>query len=210
MKTACKLISIVMILGCSQSYSAQHYTYTSNPLTFDSAKLYGRPYGDASEFPDPVFTFSYIVRDDGWMSAQSASVSGFDGDYTITPTWYGEQSFGLYLSPRYRSDADRRTDRHFYIYHDPLTDYLETRSNVWTFHVGNYLILGPFETTWAGYSNPGQWTVSQVSVVPEPSTYAMMLGGVAIIGWRAWVRRRSDVRMQKPVSRSFSELARMH
>jgi hypothetical protein len=193
MKTASKLTVIAAALfGSPQAHGAQLYTYTSNPLTFDSAKLYGRPYGSESDFPIPSFTASYIIRDDGWISAQSASVSGFDGDYSITPTWYETDSFAFILSPRYHSREDRLTDQHFYFYHDPITDYLETRANVWTYHVGNYLVLGPIETTWANYSNPGQWTVTQVSVVPEPATYGMMLGGLALIGWQARRKRRSE------------------
>jgi hypothetical protein len=109
----------VALLGIAQADGAQRYTYTSNPLTFDSARLYGRPYGSESDFPVPTFTVSYIIRDDGWMAAQSASGSGFDGDYSITPTWYGTDSFAFALAPIYHSRENRLSDQHFYIYHDP-------------------------------------------------------------------------------------------
>ena len=187
-----------MLIACSVlaaplAIADELYTYTSNPLQLESLRLYGQPYtGDVGlPSPSPVFTVSYVKRSN-WTSTPEVSISGYPDDFVVTPTWYIGGSFGLALAPIYKTLEDRLSDDHFYLYHDPLTDLLELRTNVWTFHVGNYLVLGPFEVTWSNYLNPGQWTVTEISPIPEPREYALMLAGLAFIGWKA--RRKFGVK----------------
>lgn len=54
----------------------------------------------------------------------------------------------------------------------------------------NYTIAGlPFNGEGDGDYSASRWSLSTVSAVPEPATYAMLLGGLALVG--ALARRRN-------------------
>ena len=52
-----------------------------------------------------------------------------------------------------------------------------------------YELLGPAEVTYRSANALENWTVAQVSAVPQPPVYTMMIGGLALIGWTAGRRR---------------------
>ena len=78
---------------------------------------------------------------------------------------------------------------------------------------GNSLLMAPFDggaTDVANYSTFGgsnadgpavsggvgpydtaRWTIAEVSAVPEPATYAMLLSGLGLVGFLAQRRRRA-------------------
>jgi len=170
------------------------YTYTSQPLTYQSALLYGRPF-DLDDAGSPVLTVSYVA-DGNSYSTPTVDISGYPGDYSVKPTWYLAQwtpitSFALQIASIPHTLDEQLADQQFFFYHDDNDiDMLQSLSNVWDYHGGENILLGPIEITWAS-DNTGTWTVTPFVPVPEPEAWAMLLIGLGLFGWMAWRRKRA-------------------
>jgi hypothetical protein len=62
-------------------------------------------------------------------------------------------------------------------------DVVQMRFNTATILSGGHpFLIGPVEVNYRDGNMPSNWALSLVSAVPEPSTYMMMLGGLALLG----------------------------
>ncbi|HEX2603118.1 MAG TPA: PEP-CTERM sorting domain-containing protein [Oxalicibacterium sp.] len=62
-------------------------------------------------------------------------------------------------------------------------DVVQMRFNTATILSGGHpFLIGPVEVNYRDANAPGNWSLSLVSAVPEPSTYMMLLGGLALLG----------------------------
>ncbi|HTH45009.1 MAG TPA: PEP-CTERM sorting domain-containing protein [Oxalicibacterium sp.] len=70
-------------------------------------------------------------------------------------------------------------------------DVVQMRYNTATILSGGHpFLIGPVEVNYRDGNLPSNWSLSLVSAVPEPSTYLMMLGGLALLGALAKKQKR--------------------
>ena len=92
------------------------------------------------------------------------------------------------------NDYGYMTDGNFYLLSDIATvgDYANSGWNTYTFGSAytGYLEFGVNNVLDTSLSS--QLHISNVSAVPEPETYAMLLAGLGLVGWMARRRKSND------------------
>jgi hypothetical protein len=72
-------------------------------------------------------------------------------------------------------------------------DVVQMRYNTATILSGGHpFLIGPVEVNYRDANAQSNWSLSLVSAVPEPSSYLMLLAGLALLG--AWAKRERFVR----------------
>ncbi len=193
------------------------YTYTSGEMERISSYLYGVP--DEYGLPTtPGFSFSFTVKE-SWLSssqpitltlpasgastvdqhfASAPAVTGSGNTVTINPDrsiagW----NFNLLLTESVPVPPfDPRITLGSVFGADTCNCSTFRYDTILYLDRGwGYVELGPAQVTYRSDSLPGNWSVATVSAVPEPQTYLMMLGGLAVMGSVAWRRRRQEGRI---------------
>lgn len=191
------------------------FTYTSKPLAWESTqhdvpddlleKKYAGPVFSVSftmpwevssllspqtffmPTPEVASSENYVrfivnpMQPNVFTVAPGGAVTDWDFSYFMSPVFLPSDGF---LAPF----ENWRT----YIYSTPDNDRLEVRYNLTTYPPREPpYIIGSVEINYNNAALPGDWTVAAVSAVPEPETYTMMLGGLALTGWLARRRNKS-------------------
>ncbi len=208
-------------LSAHPAWADTRFTYTSDPIDWESSKLYGDNYVIGDDV-SPVFTLSFILTGNWTALASPATffmpvapqigVSNYTDPYTFKPNAANKVTVGL---------NGEVTDWNFSYAFDPIVtpstdpveklvnrrikvfskngdstcdcDVIQERYNTATYLSGHVpFLIGPVEINYRDYRDavePSNWTVAAISAVPEPSTYGMLLGGLAMMGYTA--RRKS-------------------
>ena len=132
------------------------------------------PYNSASASLDPFNTGSYLYSLDFNLTADQADVASFSARVA------GDNEVGVYLNGVLLANATSFSS---------WTDFSATSGFVTGVNSLHFVVINYAQND----GNPSGLRVefldSNAGVVPEPETYAMMLGGLALLG--AVVRRKS-------------------
>lgn len=203
---------VFLCLNAHSAWADTRFTYTSDALDWESSKLYGENYVLGDDV-SPVFTLSFILTGNWTALTSPATffmpvapqigVSNYTDPYTFKPNAANKVTVGLNgevtdwnfsyaFDPVVTSSTDpveKLVNRRIKIFsaNGDATcdcDVLQDRFNVATYLTGQrpYLI-GPAEINYRDAAGPNNWTVAAISPVPEPSTYGMLLGGLAMMGY---------------------------
>lgn len=204
-------IGLGLIGFSTLSYSAYQYTYSGDTITGTLTQYHifePEPYTTTEDFTGAIFlqftsptllTGSADLTNIGSFMMGGETTPSFYGNGTITGNWvypypyqvdayhsYGEfqilavDANGLPTDWNIKMQGDAGYTRHTYSNFEttPTTDKIYGYSE--------------YGYDWSGQTtNPGQWSVVSVSVVPEPETYAMLLAGLGLIAYVARRRKLS-------------------
>lgn len=205
---------VAVCLGASPAWADTRFTYTSDPLDWESSKLYGDPYVLGDDV-SPVFTLSFILPGN-WTAllspatffmpaAPQIGVTNYTDPYTFMPNasnkvtvglngevtdWNFSYAFDPIVTPN-TDPVEKLVNRRIKIFskNGETTcdcDVLQERFNTATYLSGHVpFLIGPVEINYRDGTGPGNWSVAAISAIPEPSTYGMLLGGLAMIGYAA-------------------------
>jgi hypothetical protein len=215
MKTM-KGITMLAVCACAMSINAQAYaktnlvySYDSAPLDWQWAKLYGVDDEQFGSYVSPIVSFSFTAPM-SWLSLTTPTTftipkinsvqvdfdvpyfdffvdSGSGGTVTVGAggailDW--DLDVGGHVS-KWNIPAPTLG-----ITSSPGSDTLDYGLNItYSPHGGPEIVLGRAEAFYSGAGNINGWQFASVSSVPEPSTYAMMLAGLAGIGCVARKRK---------------------
>ena len=171
-----------------------NWTALTSPATFF---MPAAPKSGISNYPELLFSpFPYTLR----PTAENKVTVGLNGEVT---DWNFSYAFDPVVTSSTRP-IDLLIDRRIKIFsaNGDTTcdcDVLQDRFNVATFLTGErpYLI-GPAEINYRDAAGPSNWTVAAISPVPEPSTYGMLLGGLAMMGYTTRRKLAKTERTERP------------
>jgi hypothetical protein len=158
-------------------------------------QLGGLRLGIGSPTSRPV-PFALITEDDAGNPLMSAIAAFYyrpgDGNYTTTGSYDFTPAFDAELQPSttyWLFVGDDSTDPSSFGWYDNAAAESPTAQNDsgWSFGATKVSLDGG--STWDGYS-AGNSVAFSITAVPEPSTWAMGLAGIACAGWGAFRRRK--------------------
>ncbi|HWT71336.1 MAG TPA: PEP-CTERM sorting domain-containing protein [Oxalicibacterium sp.] len=157
----------------------------ASPATFT---IPGRPDITISTYTMP-FTFAPNAVNSVTVG-QNGDVTDWNFSFRLDPVFIGT---GDPLNDAVEELGNRRA-KIFSKYGPALCDcdVVQLRYNkVTILSGGNPFLLGPAGIDYRGNNQAGNWSLALVSAVPEPSSYLMMLGGLALLG--AFAKRQKQL-----------------